>query len=161
MQGPKRRGGDFTKSPIVQYPGFPCRDSNPDGTRAQTRQSNQVVGDMLRTRNIRGKDDLDPDFQWKGVLSAVRQAVRSIVHTTTRATPTQLVFGRDAIWNIHHNANWRYITTRKQNLINQNNLRENSTRIPYRYRVGQQVLIKVEQSTKYGSDAYLGPYTIE
>jgi hypothetical protein len=52
----------------------------------------QVVGDMIRTRNIRDKSDLDPDFLWQGVLSAVRGAVRSLVHTTTRATPTQLVF---------------------------------------------------------------------
>ena len=60
----------------------------------------QVVGDMIRTRTIRDKSDLDPDFLWQGVLSAVRGAVRSLVHTTMLATPTQLVFGRDALLNI-------------------------------------------------------------
>ena len=84
-----------------------------------------------------------------------------MVHTTLQATPMQLVFGQDAIFNMHHNANWRYITTKKQKLFNQNNIKENSSRIPYRYQVGQQVLIKADQSTKYGSNACLGLYMIE
>jgi transposase InsO family protein len=36
----------------------------------------QVVGDMIRTRDIQDKSDLNPDFLWQGVLSAVRGAVR-------------------------------------------------------------------------------------
>jgi hypothetical protein len=51
----------------------------------------QVVGDMIRTRDIRDKSDLDPDFLWQGDLTAVRGVVSSLVHTTTHATPTQLV----------------------------------------------------------------------
>ena len=45
-------------------------------------------------------------------------------HTTLRATPTQLVFGRDAILNIRHKADWNYIKNQKQKLINKNNERE-------------------------------------
>jgi transposase InsO family protein len=70
----------------------------------------QVVGDMIRVQNIRDKHDLDKDFGRTGVLSAIRQAVRSLVHTTTRATPTQyLVFGRDALLNVSFQADWDYI----------------------------------------------------
>ena len=76
---------------------------------------------MLHTRNIWGKDDLDKDFKWKGVLSAVRQAVRCVVHTTTRATPTQLVFGHDALLNVSFEADWQGIKERKQHRILQNN----------------------------------------
>ena len=54
----------------------------------------QVVRDMIRTRDIRSKHDLDPAFGFQGVLAAVRDAVRCIVHNTTPATPTQLAFGR-------------------------------------------------------------------
>ena len=50
----------------------------------------QVVADMIRTRDIRSKHDLDPAFGFQGVLAAVRDAVRCVVHTTTQATPTQL-----------------------------------------------------------------------
>ena len=52
----------------------------------------QVIGDMMRTRNIRGSKDPDKDFGWIGVLAAVRHAVNSTVHTANCATPTQLVF---------------------------------------------------------------------
>ena len=31
----------------------------------------QVIGDMMRTRNICGSEDLDKDFGWSGVLAAV------------------------------------------------------------------------------------------
>ena len=60
----------------------------------------QVVGDMIWTRDVRGINNIDPDFGWSGILSAIRHAVRSLAHTTTRGTPTQLVFGRDALLNI-------------------------------------------------------------
>ena len=41
----------------------------------------QVIGDMMRTGNIRGSEDPDKDFGWSGVLAAVRHAVNSTVHT--------------------------------------------------------------------------------
>jgi transposase InsO family protein len=76
---------------------------------SKIKRIHQVVGDMIRVQNIRDKHDLDKDFGWTGVLSAIRQAVRSLVHTTTRATPTQLVFGRDALLNVSFQADWNYI----------------------------------------------------
>ena len=115
---------------------------------------------MIRTFSIHQNEDLDEESPWDGILSAIRFAVRSTVHSTLQATPMQLVFGRDAIFNILHKANWRYIQERKQRIINKNNAKENSKRIDYTYRVGQLVLVKVDQSTKYGSDSYLGPFPI-
>jgi hypothetical protein len=72
---------------------------------------------MIHVQNIRDKHDLDKDFSWTGVLSAIRQAVRSLVHTTTRATPTQFVFGRDALLNVSFQADWDYIKEQKQHRI--------------------------------------------
>ena len=120
----------------------------------------QVVGDMLRTRDIRGKDDLDSNFQWKGVLSAVRQAVRSIVHTTTRATPTQLVFGRDALLNISFEADWQYIKERKQHRILQNNKRENANRRDHTYSPGDEVMVQADPHRKLEGARFNGPYTV-
>ena len=120
----------------------------------------QVIHNMIRTAGIEGKADLDPHFQWQGILSAVRQAVRSTVHTTTRATPTQLVFGRDAILNINFEANWQYIKARKQRLITQNNKRENTKRVPHQYAVGDRVMIKLDPGRKHGSAQYSGPHTV-
>ena len=81
----------------------------------------KTIHNMICTHGIKGKDDLDDVFGWQGILSSVRQAVRSLVHTTMRATPTQLVFGHDALLNILFKADWQYIKERKQKLILQNN----------------------------------------
>ena len=120
----------------------------------------QVVGNMIRTRDIRGADDLDPDFPWMGVLSAVRQAVRSLVHTTTRATPTQLVFGRDALLNISFEADWQYIKERKQHRILQNNKAENAKRRPHTYQPNDQVMVQEDPHRKLEGARYSGPYTV-
>ena len=64
---------------------------------------------MIRTQDIRSKHDLDPAFGFQGILAAVRDAVRCVVHTATQATPTQLAFGRDALLNISFEADWQCI----------------------------------------------------
>ena len=120
----------------------------------------QVVGDMIRTRDIQSRQDLDPDFKWAGVLSSVRQAVRSIVHTTTRATPTQLVFGRDALLNISFEADWQYIKERKQHRIIQNNKRENAARRPHTHQPGDQVMVKENPHRKLQGARFSGPCAV-
>ena len=45
-------------------------------------------------------------------------------------------------------------------MINKNNEQENRKRIKYTYVVGQKVLIKTEQSRKYGKNPYQGPYEV-
>ena len=60
----------------------------------------QTVHNMIRVCNLIDNDDFDEDFGFDGCLAAVRRAVNSTVHTTLRATPTQLVFGRDALLNL-------------------------------------------------------------
>ena len=52
-------------------------------------------------------------------------AIRTTVHTTTQHTPSQLVFGKDAIFNINQEANWQLIEQRKHALINNGNQKEN------------------------------------
>ena len=101
----------------------------------------QVIGNMIRTFELEDNylDETDP---WKGILTATAFAVRSTLHTTLKKTPGQLVFGRDMILNIQHEANWKYIRDRKQKLINKNNQNENSRRIPHEYKTGDLVLLK-------------------
>jgi hypothetical protein len=43
-------------------------------------------------------------------------AVQSTFHTPLQNTPGQLVFGRDMILNVKHEANWEWIGARKQNI---------------------------------------------
>ena len=101
----------------------------------------QTVHNMIRSLNVRGKKNIDPDFGWPGLLSAICQAVIGTVHTTNRATPTQLVFGRDAILNVNFQADWEYLKLQKLKQIKHNNHRENAKRIPHQYAVGDEVMI--------------------
>ena len=77
----------------------------------------QTIGDIIRTFKIQ-EMDLDNEKPWEGALSSTMFAIRFTVHTTTQHTPSQLVFGRDAILNINQEANWQLIKQRKQALIN-------------------------------------------
>ena len=119
----------------------------------------QTIGNMIRTFRAQ-EAELDEDDPWSGILSATMFAIRSTVHTTNMATPTQLVFGRDSMLNVIHEANWRYIKERKQKFININNKKENAKRIPHDYTVGDTVMIKQQSNIKYGTDAYSGPHTV-
>ena len=120
----------------------------------------QTIHRMISSAEIHGKSDLDPHYGWSGILAAVRRAVNATVHTTTLATPSQLVFGRDAILNIGFQIDWELVKDRKQRLIQHNNQRENLKRVPHNYNVGDKVMVKQAANRKHGSHKYLGPYTI-
>jgi hypothetical protein len=120
----------------------------------------QVVGNMLDTRGITCKADLDEHFGFSGILAAIRHTINALVHATTRATPSQLVFGRDKLLNVNFVADWQYIKDRKQRLILQNNKRENKTRIPHVHNQGDRVMVKLDPSRKHDGDKYQGPYTV-
>jgi len=126
---------------------------------AMVERAHKTLGDRLRSRRILDKDDL-PNDEWAGVLSALAFAMRATVHTTTRATPSQLVFSRDAIRNVPYEADWLYIKERKKTLILKNNKRENAKRVPYEYKLGDQVLVAQEPNRKFGADRYSGPHEI-
>jgi hypothetical protein len=137
----------------------PITTRNPQAN-AIVERAHQTIGNKIRSLQINNKADLEPYGAWEGVLSAVSKAVRSTVHTTLQATPSQLVFSRDAILNIGFEADWQYIKERKQKLIKQNNKRENAKRVPHTYAVGDKVMVLQNPNRKFGEDRYDGPYTI-
>jgi len=69
----------------------------------------KTLHNMIRSAQIKDKRDLDSFFGFKGVLAACRKAMNSTVNTTARATPSQLVFGRDAMLNATFQADWQFI----------------------------------------------------
>ena len=117
----------------------------------------KTIGNIIRTFELYDIDEEDP---FSGILAATMFAMRATYHTTTQATPSQLVFGRDAILNTKFEADWNFIQTRKQKIIQQNNQRENAKRLPHKYKEGDQVLMAKESKSKYGHVSYQGPYTI-
>jgi transposase InsO family protein len=136
----------------------PITTRNPQAN-AMIERAHQTIHNMIRSKQIKSVDDL-PNGSWSGILSAVGFAMRSTVHTTTQATPAQLVFNRDAMHNVRFEADWQYIKERKQRLIIQNNKRENAKRAEHTYKIGDKVVIEQDPNRKHGSNRYKGPYTI-
>ena len=99
----------------------------------------QVLGNMLRTQQI--ETTISIQQPWENFLAAAAWAIRSTYHTTLAATPGQLVFGRDMLLNIAFKANWDRIRLNKQLSINASNNKENRSRIPYTYSIGDSVTI--------------------
>ncbi len=86
--------------------------------------------------------------------------VRATYHTTLKAMPMQLVFGRDATLDQPFSAGWEEIRHNKQKRIAENNRRENSKRIPHQCKEGDLVLMRHESLAKHGQSPYEGPYKI-
>ncbi len=138
----------------------PITTRNPQAN-AMIERIHQTMGNILRTFELHKNTEYFDDA-WEGILSAVMFALRSTYHTTTQATPMQLVYGRDAILNIKFEADWNYIRQRKQKIINYNNSRENKRRVNYECQVNDKVLLTVDETTaaKYRKNPYEGPYTV-
>jgi hypothetical protein len=156
--------GEFTKMAKRDY-GLktkPITARNPQAN-AIIERVHQTIGNMFRTMQPQLKDLVEENSAekpWEGILSAIAFAVRATYHTTLGASPSQLVFGRDPILNLPFKANWQLIRQRKQNLIGKNNKRENSKRKAHTFKIGDKVMIKNDQPTKYGKDPYSGPYDV-
>ena len=118
----------------------------------------QVIANIIHTFELENNylDEADP---WKAILSATAFAVRSTYQTTLQSTPGQLVFGRDMILNVQHEANWEFIRSRKQKIIDKNNKAENAKRVAHAYAIGDKVLLKRGTENKYETP-YQGPFTI-
>ena len=76
----------------------PITTRNPQAN-AIVERAHQTIHNMIRSHALY---DMQPDKAKDlidGILTAVAFGMRATVHTTSRATPTQLVFGRDAMLN--------------------------------------------------------------
>ena len=85
---------------IVQQP---ITTRNPQAN-AMVERTHQTLGNMLRTQNFQAQAEIDLEDPFTGILSAVGFAMRATVHTTTRTTPSQLVFNSDAIHTVSFKA---------------------------------------------------------
>jgi sporulation protein YlmC with PRC-barrel domain len=64
------------------------------------------------------------------------------------------------IHNIAFRANWERIQKIKQYIINKYNQKENKSRIPYEYMVGDQVLLETPRILRKLSTFRTGPYPV-
>ena len=104
-------------------------------------QLHQALASLCCTFEL-DKNHMDAMDPWAGILSAATFGMRSMIHMTLNATPGQLVFGHDVILNLQCQADWQAIKQHKQSVINENNLKENSKRIPHMHGVGDKFLLE-------------------
>jgi len=140
--------------------------ANPQAN-AVVERIHQVIGNMLRSLDLETCYLMPPPSDpFEGIIAAISFAIRSTWSTTMRATPGQLIFGRDMLLNVQHLVNWHYMQTRRQRIAVENNARENSRRIPHEYKVGDKVLkARGNPSNKKEISATLqrpfeGPYVV-
>ena len=88
----------------------PITTRNPQSN-AIIKRIHKTIGNIIRTFDV---SNIVNDSPCSGILVATMFAVRATYHTTLQASPMQLVFGRDAILNIKHVADWEHIRQRKQ-----------------------------------------------
>jgi hypothetical protein len=72
-----------------------------------------ALNDLLRTAEIDGRE-MDEKDPWGPFLSSAAYAIHSTFHTTLKATPGQLVFGRDMVLPIKFMADWGAIEQQRQ-----------------------------------------------
>jgi transposase InsO family protein len=104
-----------------------------------------ALNESLRTDEIDGRE-LDEKDPWGPFLSSTAYAIRSTSHTTLKATPGQLVFGRDMALPIKFMAEWGAIEQQRQKEMCRNNRRENASRISHDYKVEDKILLKNQAS---------------
>jgi hypothetical protein len=156
-------GSEFKKNFVPLLKDFSIK---PTVTSVKNPQSNaiverihQVIDSMIKTQNLEGQvlDYIDPFGE---LISSIGWAVRSSYHRTLQATPAQLVFGRDMIFNIKTVVNWDLIRKRKQSQVDFDNERENKRRISYDYKVGQRVYLVNTDIKRKCQVPHEGPYVI-
>jgi len=113
--------------------------TNPQAN-AINKRIHQVIANMLCPSNPI-TDAASTKFCIQQQLHATQWAFNSTYHTTLKASPAQLVFGRDMIMLTTYLANWAAIQHRKQEVTNAANKQENKHRIPHEYHVGDKILI--------------------
>ena len=139
----------------------PTTSKNPQAN-AIIERVHAVFSDMLRTSGLDGDDTVD-SHRIDQFITDAAWAIRSTYHTVLKATPGEAIFGRDMLFDIPFIVDWSEIGRRRQELVDKNNARENSRRLPYDYVVGSKCLIINEingEIQRKAKDKHEGPYTV-
>ena len=157
-------GGEFKKlfAELTENMGMkrkPTTEYNPQGNSVLER-IHQVLGNQLRSFELEERDLTEEEQTFEPFLTACAYAIRCAYHTTLKATPGQLVFGRDMILPIKFEADWALIEQQKQLSIDKSNERENKTRREHEYQVGDKILLAKPGKLRKLTQPYERPYDV-
>jgi hypothetical protein len=100
----------------------------------------QTLGNMIRTYDMENFE-FDFDDPWSQILSNCAWAIRSTAHSILDATPAQIVFGRDMLFDLSFTTNFKDLINKKQKASDLNVDRENNKRIKYDYKINDLILL--------------------
>ena len=112
------------------------------------------------TFELENREFTEAEKTFEPFTTACAYAIRSTFHTTYKASPGQLVFGRDMILPIKFKADWALITQQKQEIISKSNQVENKKRIPHEYNIRDKVLLEKPGKLRKMSTPRTGPHRI-
>ena len=145
---------DFDVKPV-------CTTVKNPQANAPVERVHQVIHNMMITKDLseRVMDYIDP---WGEILSSVAWAIRASYHSTLQATPAQLVFGRDMIFNMTSVIDWHAKHCNKRAQVQRDNIRENNKRIAHEYAVGDKVYVVRDKNEvrRKMSAPKMGPYEV-
>ena len=119
----------------------------------------QTPGNMLRTYELE-KHDFDTNDPWSDILTSCAWAIRATVHTVLDATPAQLIYGRDMLYDLSFTRPWDSAKRKRQDAIEKSNIRENKKRIKYTYKEGDRILLDRGILQRKLSPLRDGPYDV-
>ena len=90
------------------------RDKNPQAY-AILERLNQAIGNMLKTKYL-ANVTFYAVAPWSEIITSIAYAVRCSYHSTLKANPGQLIFGRDMLPDINLQPNYKNMWLRKKNL---------------------------------------------
>jgi hypothetical protein len=114
---------------------------------------------MLKTKDL-VEVVFDVVDLWSEILASIAYAVRCSYHSTLKGTPGQLVFGRDMLLDLKYEPNYQQVWADKQRRINYDNIRENSKRTQYDYKVGGYAYVLRDGNYRKLEGDKQGPYRI-
>jgi hypothetical protein len=114
---------------------------------------------MLHSHKL---EDRNFDYQdpWSQILANCAWAICSTVHSVLNATPAQIVFGRDMLFDLSFTTEYKEIKKRKQEASDTNTHEEHSKRVKHEYKVNDQVLFDRGILQRKLSPKRDGPYQI-
>ena len=133
---------------------------NPQANAVCERMHKTVANILRTTLKVRPpQNDVDAQQAIDNALATCMHALRCSVNRATHASPGGLVFRRDMFVDVPLLADFITLNEYRQQLIDENLIRQNNKRVEYHYRINDQVLIKSKDPAKL-QDKAVGPFQI-
>ena len=121
----------------------------------------QTIGDILRVvlHTNPPQNENDANQVMDNALATCMHAMRCSVSAPIGTTPGAMVYGRDMIMDVPLIANLEAIRAGRQQMIDENLIKQNRRRIEHHFRVGDRVMQIVWNKSKL-SERSSGPFRI-